>query len=76
MAKIKLETKMLNKKPPEIHVLDLWHVKIQTKEEFKNIFEKIPNYKVHEDLVSRRSNIKINILKNIKMYIVGQFIIR
>ena len=54
MAKIKLETKMLNKKPPEIHVLDLWHVKIQTKEEFKNIIEKIPNYKVHEDLVSRR----------------------
>ena len=54
MAKIKLETVELNKKPPETLVLDLWNVKIQTKQEFRNIIEKIPTYNIHEDSVSVR----------------------
>ena len=57
MAKIVLETKMLNKKPPETHVLDLMNVKIQSKQEFINIIEKIPNYNIHEDSVSWKSKI-------------------
>ena len=56
-AKFKLQTKALYNKQLESQMLDLWHVKILTKKEKKNIIEKIPDYKIHEESVSWRSKI-------------------
>ena len=65
-AKFKLQTKALYCKQLESQMLDLWHVKILTKKEKKNIIEKIPDYKIHEESVSFwKSKVVYHLLKNV-----------
>ena len=50
-VKYKLED-ILNKQKAPPQILDLVHVKIDTEEEYKNVIEKIPDYKIKPERVS------------------------
>ena len=50
-AKFKLED-ILNKQKAPPQILDLVHIKIETEEEYKNVIEKIPDYKIKPERVS------------------------
>lgn len=52
-AKFKLED-ILNKKKAPPQILDLANTKIETEEEFKNLIEKIPDYRIKAERVSMR----------------------
>ena len=49
-AKFKLED-ILNKQKAPPQILDLVHIKIETEEEYKNVIEKIPDYKIKPERV-------------------------
>lgn len=53
-AKFKLED-ILNKQKAPPQILDLVHIKIESEEEYKNVIEKIPDYKIKAERV-RPSN--------------------
>ena len=50
-AKFKLED-ILNKQKAQPQILDLTNVKIESEEDFKNVIEKIPDYKIKPERVS------------------------
>lgn len=50
-AKFKLED-ILNKKKAPPQILDLAHIKIESEEDFKNVIEKIPDYRIQPERVS------------------------
>ena len=50
-AKFKLED-ILNKQKAPPQILDLVHIKIETEEEYKNVIEKIPDYRIKAERVS------------------------
>ncbi len=50
-AKFKLED-ILNKQKAPPQILDLANIKIETEEEFKNVIEKIPDYRIKPERVS------------------------
>ncbi len=50
-CKFKLED-ILNKQKAPPQILDLVHIKIENEEEFKNVIEKIPDYKIKQERVS------------------------
>jgi hypothetical protein len=49
-AKFKLED-ILNKQKAPPQILDLANIKIETEEEFKNVIEKIPDYRIKPERV-------------------------
>ena len=49
-AKFKLED-ILNKKKAPPQILDLAHIRIESEEEFRNVIEKIPDYKIKPERV-------------------------
>ena len=49
-AKFKLED-ILNKQKAPPQILDLANIKIETDEEFKNVIEKIPDYRIKPERV-------------------------
>ena len=49
-AKFKLED-ILNKKKAPPQILDLANMKIETEEDFKNVIEKIPDYRIKPERV-------------------------
>ncbi len=49
-AKFKLED-ILNKQKAPPQILDLANIKIETEEEFKNVIEKIPDYRIKAERV-------------------------
>ncbi len=51
-AKFKLED-ILNKQKAPPQILDLANLRIESEEEFKNVIEKIPDYKIKPERVSR-----------------------
>ena len=51
-AKFKLED-ILNKQKAPPQILDLANIKIETEEEFKNVIEKIPDYRIKPERVSQ-----------------------
>ena len=50
-AKFELED-ILNKQKPPAQILDLCYVKIESEEDYRNIVEKIPDYKIQAESVS------------------------
>lgn len=65
-AKFKLED-ILNKQKAQPQILDLTNVKIESEEDFKNVIEKIPDYKIKPERVSnaiRVSAKKFNCIRN------------
>ena len=50
-AKFKLED-ILNKQKAPPQILDLANIKIESEEEFKNVIEKIPDYRIKPERVS------------------------
>ena len=50
-AKFKLED-ILNKQKAPPQILDLADIKIETEEDFKNVIEKIPDYRIKPERVS------------------------
>ena len=53
-AKFKLED-ILNKQKAPPQILDLANIKIETEEEFKNVIEKIPDYRIKPERVSQQN---------------------
>ena len=51
-AKFKLED-ILNKQKAPPQILDLAAIRIETEEDFKNVIEKIPDYKIKPERVRR-----------------------
>ncbi len=51
-AKFKLED-ILNKKNAPPQILDLANIKIESEEDFKAVIEKIPDYRIKPERVSR-----------------------
>ena len=51
-AKFKLED-ILNKKKAPPQILDLANMKIETEEDFKNVIEKIPDYRIKPERVRK-----------------------
>ena len=49
-AKFKLED-ILNKQKAPPQILDLVHIKIENEEEYKNVIEKIPDYRIKPERV-------------------------
>ena len=50
-AKFKLEDILTKQKAPP-QILDLANIKIESEEEFKNVIEKIPDYRIKPERVS------------------------
>ena len=58
-AKFKLED-ILNKQKAQPQILDLTNVKIESEEDFKNVIEKIPDYKIKPERVSNTFALFLN----------------
>ena len=58
-AKFKLED-ILNKQKAQPQILDLTNVKIESEEDFKNVIEKIPDYKIKPERVSNTFSLVLN----------------
>ena len=62
-AKFKLED-ILNKQKAQPQILDLTNVKIESEEDFKNVIEKIPDYKIKPERVSNAIRVSAKKLSN------------